>query len=159
MPKKVKPIPEGYHSVTPYLVVKNGSKALEFYKKAFQAQELERHDMPNGKVMHATFKIGDSIIMLSDEFPPPQSCGMVAPPSAKGLSMMLHLYVEDVDTSFNRAVKAGAKTIRPVEDTFWGDRYGQLEDPFGHRWSISTHKEDLEPEEIAERAKECCSKK
>jgi PhnB protein len=159
MPKKAKPIPDGYHTVTPYLVVKDGSKALEFYKKAFNAQEMERHDMPDGKVMHATFKIGDSIVMLSDEFPPPQGCGMMAPPAAKGLSMMLHLYVEDVDTSFNRALKAGAKTIRPVEDTFWGDRYGQLEDPFGHRWSISTHKEDLSPEEIEERAQQCCSKK
>lgn len=158
-PKTTKAIPPGFHTVTPYLVVKGGSKALEFYKKAFGAQVLEMHPMEDGKIMHSLFKVGDSNIMLSDEFPPPQGCGMLSPSSAKGISVALHLYVEDVDAWFDKAVKAGAKSVMPVADTFWGDRYGQLDDPFGHRWSISTHKEDVTPKEMEERAKECCANK
>ena len=129
---------ENYHTVTPYLIVKDGAKAIDFYVKAFGAIAMERHETDDGKIMHASFKIGDSMVMLSDEFPAPEGCGMVAPPSAKGLSLMLHLNVKNVDESFDKALKAGAKVVMPVEDMFWGHRYGQLEDPFGHRWSIST---------------------
>lgn len=126
------------NTVTPYLVVKQGAKAIEYYQKVFDAKVVEQHDTEDGKLMHAQLQIGNSMIMLSDEFPEPQGCGMVAPSASKGTSMLLHLYVNDVDTLFNKAVKAGAKVIMPVEDMFWGDRYGQLEDPFGHRWSLAT---------------------
>lgn len=156
---KVEPIPSGFHTITPYLTVRGGNQALDFYKKAFGAEVLEHHNTPDGKVMHALFRIGDSNVMLSDEYPPEQGCGMVAPSAATGVSVAIHLYVKDVDSTFNQAVKAGAKVILPVEDMFWGDRYGQLEDPFGHRWAVSTHKEDLSEEEVNEKAKECCASK
>jgi PhnB protein len=142
MTKKSTSIPDGFHTVTPYLVVRGGSKALDFYKKAFGAEVVELHETEDGLVFHARFKIGDSFIMLSDEFPPSQGCGMAAPQFSNSPSVAIHLYVEDVDSVFNQAVKAGAKAVMPVEDMFWGDRYGQLDDPFGHRWSIATHKED-----------------
>ena len=141
---KERAIPEGFHSVTPYLIVKDGAKALEFYVKAFGAQVTEKHLTDDGKIMHALFKIGDSLVMLSDEFPEPESCGLVAP-SAKGQSVSLHVYVENVDASFDQAVKAGANVVMPVEDQFWGDRFGQLSDPFGHRWSLSTPLAYLKP--------------
>ena len=146
----VKPIPDGYHSVTPYLIVKGAAAALEFYKKAFGATELMRLPGPEGKVMHAEIRIGDSIIMLADEFP---EMGAVSPTTLKGVASSIMLYVPDVDAVAKNAVAAGAKEIRPVADQFYGDRTGTFDDPFGHRWSIGTHKEDLTPQQIDERFK------
>ncbi len=142
----VKPIPEGYHTLTPFITVRNAERAIEFYKQAFGAQERGVMKGPDGKVMHAELKIGDSIIMLADEFP---EFGVVGPTSAGGGSSMgLHIYIEDVDAAFDRAVKAGAKVEMPVAEQFWGDRYGKLKDPFGHKWSIATHTRDLSREEM-----------
>jgi PhnB protein len=149
MSTKVKAIPEGYHSITPALIVKNGTKAIEFYKQAFGATERYRMDGPNGKIGHAELKIGDSIIMLTDEFPE-MKC--LSPQSIGGSPVSMFLYVEDVDTIFNKAVSAGSRVLDPVKDQFWGDRLGRLEDPFGHVWSISTHKEDLSPAELKKAA-------
>jgi len=153
MPKKVPPIPEGAHTVTPYLLIKGASKAIEFYKKAFNAKVLQRSDLPDGSVMHAKLQIGDSHLMLSDEMPQSKDCGMSSPVSLKGSTVMLHIYVENVDAAFDQAIKAGGKSQMAVSDTFWGDRYGQLVDPFGHLWSISTQKEIVTDEEAAKRAK------
>lgn len=125
-------------SVTPYIIVKNAPKAIQFYMDAFNAKVLERHDSEDHKVLHARLQIGGSQLMISDEFPEPQSCGMKAPTAAHPASSMLHLYTDNVDAAFAKAEELGAKTLMPVEDRFWGDRYGQLEDPFGHRWSIGT---------------------
>jgi uncharacterized glyoxalase superfamily protein PhnB len=147
MQKKVKAIPEGYHTVTPYLAVKGAAKAIEFYKEAFGAKKIELHHSPDGSIMHAVLKIGDSLVMLSDEFPQ-SSCGMASPQALKGSTVVLHIYVENADAVFNKAVKAGAAVIRPMEDQFWGDRYGQVKDPFGHLWSIATHTADLNQEEM-----------
>jgi len=149
MTSKVKPIPEGYHSVTPYLIIKNAADAIEFYKKAFGATELFRMDQPDGKIGHAEIKIGDSPIMLSDEFP---EMGHRGPQSLGGSPVSIMLYVEVVDAVVNRATTAGAKLDRPVEDKFYGDRAGSLTDPFGHIWHIGTHKEDVSPEEMEKRA-------
>jgi len=149
MTSKVRPIPEGYHSVTPYLIIKNAADAIEFYKKAFGATELFRMDQPDGKIGHAEIKIGDSPIMLSDEFP---EMGHRGPQSLGGSPVSIMLYVEDVDAVVNRATIAGAKLDRPVEDKFYGDRAGSLTDPFGHIWHIGTHKEDISPEEMEKRA-------
>lgn len=145
----VKPIPDGYHSVTPYLIVREAAKALDFYKKALNAKELLRMDGPDGKIGHAEIKVGDSPIMLADEFP---AMGFRSPQSLGGAGVSLMIYVEDVDARFNQAVSAGAKVLRPVKDQFYGDRSGTVEDPFGHVWTISTHKEDLSMEEIRKRA-------
>ena len=145
-----KPIPEGYHTVTPHLVIKGASKAIEFYKKAFGAEEVFRMPGPGDQVMHAEIRIGDSHVMLADEFP---QYGAVGPKPGEPTSVNIHLYVTDVDAVFDRAVKAGAQVTMPVTDMFWGDRYGKLKDPFGHQWSVATHKEDLSPEEIGERMK------
>ncbi|MGH8479780.1 MAG: VOC family protein [Gammaproteobacteria bacterium] len=145
----VRPTPDGYHSVTPYLSIKGASEAIEFYKRAFGAAELFRLVAPNGEIGHAEIRIGDSHIMLAD------SCDEGAfrsPRSLSGSSVGLHVYVENVDTLFAQAVDAGAKVIRPVQDQFYGDRTGTLEDPFGHVWFLATHKEDLSPEEINRRA-------
>jgi len=142
----VKPIPEGYHTITPYLTVRDAARAIEFYKQAFGAKEKGGvMKGPDGKVMHAELVIGDSIIMLADEFP---EFGAVSPQGIGGSATGLHIYVEDVDLAFERAVKAGAETEMPVMDMFWGDRYGKLKDPFGHKWSIATHKADLSAEEM-----------
>ncbi len=150
MTKHAKSIPEGYHTLTPYLVVRGASQAIEFYKRAFGAEELMRMPGPDGKsIMHADLRIGDSRIFLSDEFP---DMGCRSPQSLGGTASSLHLYVEDVDAAFKRAVEAGAQVRMPVADMFWGDRYGKLLDPFGHEWGMATHKEDLTPEEIRERA-------
>ena len=143
-----KPIPDGYHTATPYLVVKNAASALEFYKKAFGAEELMRLASPDGKIGHAEIKIGDSPIMLADEFP---EMGYRGPQALGGSPVSIMLYVEDVDARFNQAIAAGAKVKRPVKDEFYGDRAGNLEDPFGHVWTIATHKEDVSPEEIERR--------
>jgi uncharacterized glyoxalase superfamily protein PhnB len=145
----VKAIPEGLHAVTPHLVVKGGADAIAFYKKAFGAQELHRMPGPDGKLMHAAIKIGDSQIFLADEHP---QMGHKSPLGLGGSPVSLHVYVDDVDTVFQKAVAAGAKVRMPVMDMFWGDRYGQVTDPFGHEWSIATHIEDVPPEEMPKRA-------
>jgi PhnB protein len=147
-----KPVPPGFHTVTPALVVRGAADAIDFYKKALGAEELSRMAGPDGKISHAELKIGDSIIFVSDEFP---SMGVSkAPQTLGGCSSTLHLYVEDVDSSFNRAVQAGGKVSMPVADMFWGDRFGSFTDPFGHHWGILTHKEDLSAQEVEQRAQE-----
>jgi PhnB protein len=143
-----KAIPEGYHSVTPYLIVKGAARALEFYKKAFNAQELYRMDAPGGIIGHAEIQIGDSRIMLSDEYP---EMGARSPETLGGSPVGLCIYVENVDELFKQAVAAGGKEERPVKDQFYGDRSGTLRDPFGHQWTIATHKEDVSPEEMTRR--------
>jgi PhnB protein len=146
------PIPKGFHTVTPSLIVRDAAKAIEFYKKALGAEELMRMTGPDGKIGHAELKIGDSIIFLSDEFP---NMGVArSPQTLGGCTGTLNLYVPDVDTTFQKAVSAGGKTAMPVADMFWGDRYGTFIDPFGHHWGLGTHKEDLTPQEIDQRAKE-----
>lgn len=144
----VKPIPDGYHSVTPYLIVNGGPSALEFYKKVFGATEVYRFDGPDGTLAHAEIRIGDSIVMLSDEV---GDMGFRGPQSLGGSPVGIMLYVEDCDHMFNRAVAAGATVKKPLEDQFYGDRSGTLEDPFGHLWTIATHKEDVTPEELQRR--------
>jgi PhnB protein len=146
----VKPIPEGYHSVTPYLIVRGGVDAIEFYKKAFGATELFRFPAPGGKIGHAEIKIGDSPIMLADEFP---EMGYKGPQSIGGSPLSLMIYVDEVDTVFNRAVEAGGTVKEAVQDKFYGDRTGTVIDPFGHVWHVSTHKEDVSMEEMERRAK------
>jgi PhnB protein len=144
----VKPVPEGYHTVTPYLIVKDASKALDFYQRALGAEECLRMAGPEGKVMHAEIKIGDSIVMLADEFP---QMGAVSPQTIGGTPVGICLYVENVDSLFNRAVAAGGKVERPLQNQFYGDRSGTLIDPFGHKWTIATHIEDVAPEEMEKR--------
>src|SRR5712692_3857271 len=146
----VKPIPEGYHSVTPHLIIKGAANAIEFYKKAFGATELFRFPTPDGLIGHAEIKIGDSPIMLADEFP---QMGYKSPQSLGGSPVSLMIYVEDVDAIFNQAVSAGASVKEAVSDKFYGDRIGTLTDPFGHVWHVSTHKEDVSLEEMEKRAK------
>ncbi len=151
MAKAARPIPEGYHTVTPYLAVDSGDEAIRFYKKAFGAEEILRMRGPDGKsVMHAEIRIGDSHVMLAEEFP---GVGNRSPKSLGGTSASVHLYVNDVDAAFKRAVEAGAEVVMPVTDMFWGDRFGKVRDPFGQEWSLATAKETLTPEEIAGRAK------
>ena len=148
MAGKVKPIPDGYHSITPYLIVDDGGRAIDFYKKAFNAKEVMRMPGPGGKVAHAEIKIGDSVVMLADEAPEMDAR------SAKhygGSPVSMLVYVEDVDKLFPQAVAAGAKEVRPVADQFYGDRSGTVKDPFGHSWHLSTHKEDLSEAEIKKR--------
>jgi PhnB protein len=147
----VKPIPDGYHAVTPYLALDNAAEAIEYYKKAFGAKERGRMDAPGGKIGHAELEIGDALVMLSDALPqfstrPPKELG--------GTSASVFLYVEDVDAVVKQAVDAGATVEMEVADQFWGDRFGSITDPFGHVWAIATHIEDVPPEEMAERAKE-----
>lgn len=150
MTNRIKAVPEGFHTLTPHLIVKDASQAIEFYKKAFGAEELSRLPGPDGKsIMHAALKIGDSRLFLVDEFP---QMGSRGPAAIGGTPVTVHVYVEDVDSVFNQAVAAGAKVRMPLDDMFWGDRYGQIIDPFGHQWSLAAHKEDLTPEEIAKRA-------
>jgi PhnB protein len=149
MTTKVNPIPEGYHSVTPYLIIKGASDAIEFYKKAFGATELFRMAQPDGRVGHAEIRIGDSTIMLADEFP---EMGHKSPKTLGGSPVSLLIYVEGVDAIFAQAIAAGAAEDKPVEDKFYGDRGGSLVDPFGHIWHIATHTEDLSPEEMQKRA-------
>ncbi|NOT67063.1 MAG: VOC family protein [Methylophilaceae bacterium] len=150
----IKPVPEGMHTVTPHLVCAGAAEAIEFYKKAFNAEELMRVPGSQGKLIHACVRIGDSSVMLVDEFPE-MEC--VSPKSLNGTPVTIHLQVEDVDAVFNQAVKAGAKVKMPVDDMFWGDRYGVLEDPFGHAWSVASHVRDVSPEEIAKAAQTECA--
>ena len=144
----VKPIPEGYHTATPYLIVREAARAIAFYTQAFGATELMRLPAPNGKLGHAEIKIGNSPIMLADEFP---EMGHRGPQSLGGAAVSILLYVENVDERFSQAIAAGAKALKPVADQFYGDRSGTLEDPFGHVWTLATHKEDVAPEEIQRR--------
>ena len=143
--QNAKPIPEGMHTITPHLVCSGAADAIEFYKRAFGAVELARLPGQDGKLMHAMLRIGDSPLMLVDEFP---DWGVLGPKTLKGSPVTVHLYVEDVDAAMARAVAAGAKVTLAVDDMFWGDRYGKLEDPFGHHWSMATHKCDLTAKEI-----------
>ena len=145
----VKPIPDGYHSVTPYLIVKGADRAIEFYRRAFGARELYRMAQPDGRVGHAELEIGDSRVMLADEHP---EIGARSPQSIGGSPVTIHLYVEDVDATVARAVEAGARVHRPVADQFYGDRNGGITDPFGHVWFVATHKEDVPPDELERRA-------
>ena len=141
-------IPAGYISITPYLVVRGATAAIDFYQKAFAAKEMFRMAQPDGRIGHAEIKIGNAIVMLADEYP---EMGFVGPQARGGASMCLLVYVEDVDACYARALAAGAKSLRPVQNQFYGDRAGTIEDPFGHYWTIATHKEDVAPEELKRR--------
>ena len=153
--KKVNPIPDDYPGITPYLTVKGGAEAIEFYKKAFDAMEVMRLPNPDGTLGHAEVKIGNALVMLADEYP---DYGNLSPKTLGGSSVRLHMYVEDVDAFFEKAVAAGAKVLIPIADQFYGDRSGRLEDPFGHVWLISTHVEDVSPEEMNRRMEAFSSK-
>lgn len=150
----VKPIPDGYHSLSSHLVCDGAAEAIEYYKKAFNAELMGRMDGPDGKVMYACLKIGDSLIMLNDEFPDYQAFG---PKHLGGSPVVIHLYTENADAVYQQAVDAGATPTMPMMDAFWGDRYGKLTDPFGHHWAIATHVEDVSGEEMARRAEEMFS--
>jgi PhnB protein len=152
MTGKVKPIPEGYHTATPYLIIKDAAGAMEFYKKAFGATELERITDAEGKVRHGEIKIGDSPLMMTDETP--EFPDWLSPLSRGGSAVHIYLYVEDVDAVFNQAIAAGAKELVPVKDQFYGDRSGGVTDPYGHVWYIATRKEDVSLEEMKRRAAE-----
>ena len=147
--KAVQPIPAGHPTVSPYLIVGDATRALEFYKKGFGAKELMRHAGPDGRIGHAEVKIGDSIVMLADEHP---EVGARSPKTIGGTPVSLHVYVKDVDALTRQAVNAGAKVVRAVQTQFYGDRNGTLEDPFGHQWHVSTHVEDVSPAELRRRA-------
>lgn len=144
---QVQPVPDWMHTVTPHLVCNGAAEAIEFYKKAFGAEEMMRLAGTDGKLMHGAIRIGDSMIMLADEY---AECNSLGPKALKGSPVVLHLQVEDVDSSFARAVEAGATVVMPLEDMFWGDRYGQVEDPFGHCWAMATHVRDVSMEELQE---------
>lgn len=149
MKRKVKPIPEGYHAVTPYLSIKGAADAIAFYKKAFAAKEIMRMPAPGGTIGHAEIQIGDSRIMLADEY---SELNFHGPKTFGGTSVHMHLYVQDVDRVVKKSVRAGAKILRPVIDQFYGDRSGSLEDPFGHVWHVATHTENIPPKELKKRA-------
>lgn len=155
--KKVKPIPKGMHTLAPHIICNGVRDAIKFYKKAFGAVEMFKMPTPDKKkLLHAEIRIGDSVVMLCDEFP---EWGALGPISLKGSPVTLHLYVKNADAFVNRAVKAGAKVTMQVMDAFWGDRYGKIEDPFGHQWSIATHIRDVSPKEMERAAKEMFSQK
>lgn len=149
MATNVKPIPEGYHSVTPYLIIKGAAAAIDYYKKVFGATELFRIQAPEGKIGHAEIKIGNSPIMLADEHP---EMGFVSPQTLGGSPVGLMIYVDDVDTMFTQAISAGGQQLKALENQFYGDRSGTLKDPFGHTWTVATHIEDVPPEEMEKRA-------
>jgi uncharacterized glyoxalase superfamily protein PhnB len=148
-------LPPGYHSVTPSIIVRDAAKAIDFYKEAFGAEEIDRMAGPDGSIMHAEIKIGDSLVMLGEEN---EQWGTRSPLSTNGNPSSLHLYVEDADVSFDRALKAGAKVRYPLEDAFWGDRYGKVTDPFGHEWGIATRTKNLTPAEMEQAGKEWMAK-
>ena len=152
----VKPIPDGYYTATPYLIIKGAAKALDFYKQAFGAVEEMRFPMPDGKIGHAEIKIGNSPIMLADEFP---EMGHKGPESLGGSPISILLYVPDCDKTFAQALKAGGKQLQPLKDQFYGDRSGTITDPFGHVWTVATHKEDVSPEEMDRRHKAMMAEK
>ena len=145
----IRPIPEGFRTITPHIIVRDASRAIDFYKQAFGATEINRMQGPNGGIMHAELRIGDSILMLADEFP---GMGALSPLSIGGTPVSIHLYVEDVDSVTQQAIAAGATVKMPVSDMFWGDRYGIVADPFGHQWSIATHAQDLTEAEMQQGA-------
>lgn len=151
MAGKVKPVPDGYRNVTPYLSIRGAGKALEFYKRAFGAEETLRMPMPDGKIGHAEIRIGDTLLMLADEMPGNPEAVCVSPEALGGSCVGLMVYLPDVDGACRRAVDAGAKVLRPVQDQFYGDRSGTLQDPFGHVWTLATHIEDVTPEEMENR--------
>ena len=154
MPNSVRPIPECHHSITPSLTCRDAAKAIEFYKSVFGATEIMRMPMQDGKIGHAELRIGDSNIMVADEFP-----GMSAAPSGSGTPAIdLFLYTEDVDATFSRAIAAGSRTVMTPENMFWGDRFGKITDPFGHQWGLATHVEDVAPDELARRSAEWTAK-
>ena len=155
MAKSVNPVPEGFHTITPQLMLEDVAQALDFYKRAFSAKVLVRMDGPQGKVTHAQIQIGDSSVFLG---PAPQNGELRSAEALGGSPVSLFLYVPDVDAFFSQAVSAGAKVRQPLADMFWGDRYGQLTDPFGHSWSLSSHVEDVTPEEMDKRAREAMAK-
>ena len=151
MASNVQPIPEGCHTLNAYISVKNAAQALDFYKAAFGATEIYRFDMPDGRIGHAELQMGDSRLMLADEMPDMPDVVVRSPATLRGTTFGLHMYVPDVDAAFNRAVATGAVVKRPVKDQFYGDRSGTFEDPFGHIWTVSTHIEDVSPEEMRAR--------
>jgi PhnB protein len=151
MSEKPQAVPPGFHTLTPHLIVRNAAQAIEFYEKAFGAQLLGKMLTPDGKVMHAALKVGDSMLMLNDEFP---EWGALSPLSSGGSGVTLHMYLEDVDVAFQRAVSAGAVVKMPLMDQFWGDRYGIVTDPYGHQWSMATHVREMSPQEMAEALKQ-----
>jgi PhnB protein len=151
MANQVKSVPAGYHTLTPYLSIKGAKDALTFYKRAFGAELILQLDMPGGKLGHAEIQIGDSRIMLADEMPEMPDAVMMSPVSLRGTTVGLHIYVDDVDAWFKRAVEAGAIVKRPVTDQFYGDRSGTVADPFGHIWTMATHIEDVSPDELRKR--------
>jgi PhnB protein len=155
MAHTAKPVPEGHHTVTPHLVVRGAAQAIEFYKKAFGAQELMRMEGPGGLIGHAEIKIGDSIIFLADEFP---QAPCKSPQSLGSTTCTLNIYLDNVDKTYDTAVKAGGKVAMPLADMFWGDRYGKLKDPFGHKWSIATHTADLSADEMKKGMDEAMAK-
>lgn len=154
MPAKVRAVPEGHHTLTPHLITRNAANAIDFYKRAFGAEEINRHAGPGGKIMHAELRIGDSPLMLCDEFP---EMGAKSPQALGGSPVVLCVYVENADKVFQQALSAGATETMPLRDQFWGDRYGKLRDPYGHEWSIATHIEDVSPEEMQKRAAKAMS--
>jgi PhnB protein len=151
MANRGRPVPEGFHTLTPYLVIAGASRAIDFYKQAFGAKERFRMPGPDGRIMHAELQVGDSRLLLCDEMP---EMGGRSPQTLKGSPVSLFLYVPDVDATFKQAVAAGAQEKAPVSDMFWGDRYAKLADPFGHKWSMATHIEDLSPKEMMRRSEE-----
>ena len=150
----VKAIPSGYSSVTPYLIVEGATEAIEFYKQVFGATERMRLPMPGGKIAHAEIQIGDSVVMLADQPTDPTTGGLKGPNAMDGTAVIIHLYIEEVDSVMEKAIKAGAKQVRPVANQFYGDRSGIFNDPFGHVWNVATHVEDLSPEEMEKRMAE-----
>ncbi len=157
MTNTVEKIPAGFSTVTPHLVIKSAAKAIDFYKKAFGAEEINRMPMPDGRLMHACLKIGNSLLMLCDEFPEHDGGNSASPATIGKSHATMHLYVEDADASYKRAVDAGATATMPPQDMFWGDRYGQVVDPFGQPWAIATHVEDLTPEEMMKKMQAGCA--
>ncbi len=152
---EVKAVPPGFHTLTPHLTVRDADKALEFYKNALGAEVLHVARMPDGKVMHAGLRLGDSMLMLNEEFP---EYGGLSPLSVGGTGVTIHIYTEDVDAAFNRALSAGAEVKMPLMDQFWGDRYGIVADPFGHKWSLAAHVKDMSPEEMQRAQDEAMAK-
>jgi PhnB protein len=152
MPDPIKRVPEGFHTVSPHLTVRDGAKIIEFYTRAFGAKEIRRSLAPDGKtLLHAELQIGDSRVFVNGEFP---EMDMVCPLERRGTSVVIHLYVEDVDSLYRQAVHAGAKVVMPLADQFWGDRYGVVEDPSGHRWSMASHVRDMTQEQMKQASAE-----